>query len=184
LPTYQALLASPKKGITVEVAPIPDEMVDTRMRASAIILTVALCFAGAGLCFTDNAHMGIWKLKEGKSELSPGAPKNHTVVYELAIDNVKVTVDGTDRDGKPTRSEWTGKFDRKDYPVKGDPNSDALSYTRIDDGTLGFNFKKGGKRAACGRIEVSTDGKSRTVTMRGIDSKGKKFMSTTVYKKQ
>jgi hypothetical protein len=154
------------------------------MRARAIILTVALCFAGAALCFADNAHIGTWKLKEAKSELSPGAPKNHTVVYEVAGDKVKVTVDGTDSDGKPTRSEWTGKFDGKDYPVKGDPNSDARSYTKIDDRTLGFNLKKRGKRTGCGRIEVSTDGKNRTVTMRGIDSNGKKFMSTTVYKKQ
>jgi hypothetical protein len=106
------------------------------------------------------------------------------VVFEVAGDKVKVTVDGTDSDGKPTRSEWTGKFDGKDYPVIGDPNSDARSYTKIDDRVLGFNFKRRGKRIACGRIEVSADGKSRTVTMRGIDSNGKKFMSTTVYKKQ
>jgi len=87
-------------------------------------------------------------------------------------------------DGKPIHNEWTGKFDGKDYPVTGDPNSDSRSYTKIDDRTLGFNFKRGGKRIACGRIEVSTEGQSRTVTMRGIDSKGKKFMSTTVYNKQ
>jgi len=157
-------------------------MTNTRMKA--FLLTVALCFAGVGLCFADDAHMGTWKLKEAKSELSLGAPKNHTVVYEFAGDNVKVTVDGTDSDGKPTRNEWTGKFDGKDYPVKGDPNSDVRSYTMIDDRTLGFNFKKGGKRTACGRIEVSTDGKRRTVTMRGIDSNGKRFTSTAVYNKQ
>jgi len=54
----------------------------------------------------------------------------------------------------------------------------------IDDRTLGFNFKKGGKLTASGRIEVSIDGKSRTVTMRGIDSTGKKVMSYVVYDKQ
>jgi hypothetical protein len=36
-------------------------------------------------------------------------------------DNVKITVDGADRDGKPTHNEWTGKFDGKEYPVTGDP---------------------------------------------------------------
>jgi len=145
---------------------------------------MALCFFEAALCFADNAHIGTWKLKEAKSEFSPGAPKNHTVVYEVAGDYVKVTVDGTDSDGKATHIEWTGKFDGKDYPVIGDPNSDARSYTMIDDRTLGFNFKKGGKLTASGRIEVSIDGKSRTVTMRGIDSTGKKVMSYVVYDKQ
>jgi hypothetical protein len=128
--------------------------------------------------------MGKWTLREAKSELSPGAPKNRTVVYELAGDNVKVTVDSTDNDGRPIHTEWTGKFDGKDYPVVGDPNSDSRSYTKIDDRTLGFNLKRGGKRIASGRIEVSTDGKSRTVTTSGVDSKGKKFTSTTVYYKQ
>jgi hypothetical protein len=154
------------------------------MKAKTIILTLALCFVGAALCFADDANMGTWKLNEAKSELGRGAPKNNTVVYEAAGDNVKVTVDGTDNDGKPTHNEWTGKFDGKDYPVTGDPNSNARSYTKIDDRTLGFNFKKGGNRTASGRIEVSTDGKSRTVTMRGIDSKGKKVMSIAVYHKQ
>jgi len=154
------------------------------MKAKAIALAVALCFVGAALCFADNAHMGTWKLNEAKSKLGRGASKNNTVVYEAAGDNVKVTVDGTDRDGKPTHNEWMGKFDGKDYPVIGDPNSDERSYTKIDDRTLGFNFKKDGKLTAGGRIEVSTDGKTRTVTMRGIDSKGKKVMSIAVYDKQ
>jgi hypothetical protein len=150
------------------------------MKAKAIVLAAALCFVGAALCFADNAHMGTWKLNEAKSKLGRGASKNRTVVYEAAGDNVKVTVDGTDSDGKPTHNEWMGKLDGKDYPVIGDPNSDERSYTKIDDRTLGFNFKKDGKLTAGGRIEVSTDGKTRTVTMRGIDSKGKKVMSIAV----
>jgi hypothetical protein len=154
------------------------------MKANAIIPTLVLCIVGAALCLADNANMGTWKLNKAKSELSLGAPKNNTVVYEVAGDKVRVTVDGTDSDGRPTHSEWVGKFDGKDYPVIGDPNADTRSYTKIDDRTLGFNFKKDGKRTASGRIQVSTDGKSRTVTTSGIDSKGKKVMSTVVYDKQ
>jgi hypothetical protein len=40
---------------------------------------------------------------------------------------------------------WTGKFDGKDDPVTGDPNSDTRSLTKIDDRTLGparRGFKK------------------------------------------
>ena len=154
------------------------------MKAKTIVLTLALCFVGAIVCFAQDANMGTWKLNEGKSKLAPGAPKNSTVVYEAAGDNVKVTIDGTDKDGKPTHNEWTGKFDGKDYPVTGDPTSDARSYTKIDDHTLGFNVKKGGKTNLSGRIVVSADGKSRTVTTGGTDSKGKKVSSTAVYDKQ
>jgi len=154
------------------------------MKARTIVLTLALCFVGVAVCFAADAQMGTWKLNEAKSKFGPEAPKNRTVVYEVAGDNVKVTVDGVDRDGKPTHSEWTGKFDGKDYPVTGDPNSDARSYTKIDDRTLGFNAKKGGKGTTSGRIVVSADGKSRTVTTSGTDSKGKKVSSTSVYDKQ
>jgi hypothetical protein len=147
------------------------------MKGRAIVLTLVLSFVGVAVCVADNAKMGNWKLNEAKSKLGPGAPKNNTVVYEAAGDNVQVTIDGTDKDGKPTHNEWIGKFDGKDYPVIGDPNSDARSYTKIDDHTLGFNVQKGGKVTTSGRIVVSADGKSRTVTTRGTDSRGKKFMS-------
>ena len=46
---------------------------------------------------------------------------------------MKVTVDGTDGEGKALHSEWTGKYDGKDYPVTGDPISDARSYKKIND---------------------------------------------------
>ena len=86
--------------------------------------------------------MGTWKLNEAKSKFAPGVPKNHTVVYETAGDNVKVTVDGTDKDGKSTHNEWTGKFDGKDYPVTGDPTSDMRSYKKVGDRVLKLTVKK------------------------------------------
>lgn len=154
------------------------------MKARAIILTLVVCFAGAAVCFADNPHMGSWKLNEAKSKIAPGSPKFNTVVYEAAGDNTKVTVDGTDGDGKPLHNEWSGKFDGKDYPVTGDPNSDIRSYKKVNDNTLEFTNKKGDKVVTSGRAVVSPDGKSRTVTLNGTDSKGKKFTSSAVYDKQ
>ena len=154
------------------------------MKARAIVLTLALCFVGVAVCYAADAFMGTWKLNEAKSKFGPGAPKNTTVVYEAASDNVKVTVDGTDSDGKPTHNEWTGKFDGNDYPVTGDSNSDARSYKKVNDLTLTVTVKKGDKVTTTGRIVVSPDGKTRTVTTSGTDSKGNKVSSTAVYDKQ
>jgi len=122
--------------------------------------------------------MGTWKLNEAKSKIGPGAPKNTTVVYEAAGDDVKVTVDGTNADGTPAHNEWTGKFDGKDYPLTGDPNSDTRTYKQVNDHTLALTQKKGSKVTVSGRIVVSADGKSRTVTTSGTDSTGKKVSST------
>jgi hypothetical protein len=136
------------------------------------------------VCFAQDAFTGVWKLKEAKSEFSPEAPKNSNVVYEAEGEKVRVTVDSVSSDGKSTHYQWTGKFDGKEYPVTGDPLSDARSYTRIDDRILGFNIMKGGKVIISGRIVVSDDGKSRTVTMSGTDAKGHRVSSSELYEKQ
>jgi hypothetical protein len=154
------------------------------MKARTIALTLVLCFVAVAVGFASNPNMGTWKLNEAKSKLGPGAPKNNTVVEEAAGDNVKVTVDGTDSTGKPTHNEWTGKFDGKDYPVTGDPNSDTRSIKKVDERTLEITVKKYGKVTVSRRIVVSADGKSRTVTTSGTDLKGNKVTSTAVYDKQ
>jgi hypothetical protein len=154
------------------------------MKTRTVLLTMVFCLAGAALCFGSDVQMGTWKLNEAKSKLTPGATKNTSVVYEAAGDNVKVTVDGVDADGKPTHNEWTGKFDGKDYPVTGDPSSDARAYKKINEHKLALTVKKGGKVTAKGSIVVAPDGKSRTVTTSGTDAKGKKVSGTSVYDKQ
>ena len=154
------------------------------MRTRTILFTLLLCFVGAGVCFADDAHMGTWKLNEAKSKIAAGSPKLTTVVFEAAGDSVKVTVDGTDGDGKPLHTEWTGKFDGKDYPVTGDPNADTRSVKKVDDHTLATTNKKANKVGITARSVISADGKSRTVTLKGTDSKGKKFTSTAVFDKQ
>jgi hypothetical protein len=151
------------------------------MRARTILMTLTVCLVAAVVCFASPL-MGTWKLNEAKSKFAPGAPKNHTVVYEAAGDNVKVIVDGTDADGKALHNEWTGKFDGKDYAVTGDPTSDMRAYKQVNDNTLDMTIKKDGKVTATGTIVVSHDGKTRTVTTEATDAK--KVKITAVYDKQ
>jgi hypothetical protein len=154
------------------------------MKTRAIVLTVVVCFIGVAVCFAQNPFMGTWKLNEAKSKLAPGAPKNNKVVYVTEGIDFKVATDGIDGAGNSTHSEWTGKFDGKDYPVKGDPNQDSRSYKRKGIHELDFRVKKGTKVTTTGRIVVSDDGKSRTVTSHGTDAQGKKYTSTAVYDQQ
>ena len=154
------------------------------MKAKATVLTLALCFVGAAVCFAADGFMGTWKLNEAKSKIGAGMPKNSTVVYEAAGDSIKVTIDGTGADGKAIHNEWTGKFDGKDYAVTGDPNVDTRSFTKVDDHTLTVSQKKGDKVTSSGKIVLSADGKTRTVTVSGTDAQGKKVSSTAVYDKQ
>jgi hypothetical protein len=154
------------------------------MKTRNVLLTLALCLVGISVAVAEDANMGSWKLNEAKSTFPAGATKNSMVVYEAAGNDVKVSVDGTDKDGKATHTEWTGKFDGKDYPVTGDASMDSRSYARIDAHTLKLTGKKDGKVSSVGRISVSADGKTRTVKLTVTDSAGKKLTSTAVYDKQ
>ena len=154
-----------------------------KIRRSALFL--ALFVLAAATCFAANdALMGTWKLNESKSKIAAGAPKNNTVVYEAAGDSTKVTIDGTAADGTPTHSEWTGKVDGKDYPSTGNPSEDMRSAKMINQHTYHVVSKKNGKVVSTAHVVVAPDGKSRTVTISGTDSKGKKYTSVAVYDKQ
>jgi hypothetical protein len=154
------------------------------MKPKTIGLTLALCFLAGAVCFAADPQMGTWKLNEAKSKITAGTLKFTTVTFKSTFGKVKVTGDGIDADGKPVHSEWTGNFDGKDYSVTGDPISDTRSYTKVDDRTLHLTVKKGGKVIDTGRMVVSADGKSRTVTVSGTTPKGKKFKNIVVYDKE
>ena len=153
------------------------------MKARTIALTISLVFVSVALGFQTDAQIGTWKLNEAKSKFE-GKARNHTVVYEAAGEQTKVIVEGVDENGNAVRNEWTGKFDGKDYPVTGDANSDARSYEVIDKNTLTITNKKAGKATLTGRIVVSNDGKTRTVTTTATDAQGKKVTNVAVYDKQ
>ena len=127
------------------------------MKSKTLLVTLALCFATGTACFAANAQMGKWKLNVKKSKLG-GMARNSTVTYQSMLFQTKVTVDGTDEIGRPAPSEWTGRFDGKDYAVSGDPTSDMRSYRKIDDRTMEFAAKKRGKVTITGRIVVAPDG--------------------------
>src|SRR6185369_12002699 len=82
------------------------------MRARSISLCAAVCLVGALMCYASS-EMGTWKLNEAKSKLPAGIRKNTSVTYSAAGDQIKVTTDGTEPDGKAVHTEWTGMFNGK-----------------------------------------------------------------------
>ena len=154
------------------------------MKTRIAVMALAVSFMAAGACFAANPHLGTWKLNEAKSKLAPGMGKSTTVTYTEQKDKIKVTVDGVDKDGKPTHGVWVGKFDGKAYPAKGNMSWNSAAYKEINDRTNEITTMKDGKTVWSGKIAVAADGKSRTVTINGTDEQGKKFKSTAVYDKE
>jgi hypothetical protein len=154
------------------------------MKKRSIVLAIAVCLVGLSSSFAQSPQMGTWKLNEAKSKIPAGMMKNTTVTYSMEGDSVKVTTDGTSGDGSPLHTEWTGKFDGKDYPLTGAPDADTRSYTKVDDHTLTLENKKGGIVTTSGRAVVSADGKTRTLTTSGKNAAGKTLTGKSVYDKQ
>jgi hypothetical protein len=181
------------------------------MKSRIAVVAVALSFMGAALCFGAakkaepaaspaaaktakamapkkeaakmNPHMGTWKLNEAKSKIAPGMGKNMTVVYAEMKDKMKVTVDGMDKDGKPTHGVWMGMADGKSYKMKGNLAWDATAYKVVNDNTYEITTMKGGKVFASGKSTISKDGKTRTLVTEGTGADGKKFKNKSVYDK-
>jgi hypothetical protein len=153
------------------------------MKTRIAVIALALSFVATAACFAANPHIGTWKLNEAKSKIPAGMGKNTTVVYEEQKDKIKVTVDGVDKDGKPTHSVWVGKFDGKAIPVKGNLPYNSVAYKVVNERTNDITTMKDGKIVWTGRITVAADGKSRTVTINGTDAQGKKFSGKAVYDK-
>jgi len=155
-------------------------MMKTRIAA----VTTALSVMATAACFGASPQMGTWKLNEAKSKLAPGMGKNTTVIYAEQKDKIKITVEGVDKDGKPTHGVWIGKWDGKAYPAKGNVSWNSAAYKVVNDHTNDITTMKDGKVMWTGRITVAADGKTRTVTINGTDANGKKFKAKAVYDKQ
>jgi hypothetical protein len=153
------------------------------MKTRITAVVTALSFAATVACFAANPQMGTWKLNEAKSKLAPGMGKSTTVTYSEQGDKIKVTVDGVDKDGKPTQGVWVGKWDGKPYKATGNMAWDSAAYKVVNDYTNDITTMKDGKVMWTGHITVSKDGKSRTVTVNGTDANGKKFTSKSFYDK-
>jgi hypothetical protein len=157
------------------------------MKRYRFLTCAVVCLAAMTvLVYAADMSIGTWKLNLSKSRYDPAnlAPKSQTVKNEAAADGVKQVADIVDSTGKAIHTEYTAKYDGKDYPVKGDPNRDTVALKKIDDYNVEFTNKKGGKVMTTGKVVYSRDGKTRTITTSGTNAQGQKVSNTTVFDKQ
>jgi hypothetical protein len=138
------------------------------------------------LCAQDDPVMGTWKLNLAKSKFIPGpTPKSVTMKREPSGANgIHYVTDTVTAQGATEHVEYTATYDGKEYPVKGDPNRDSISIKKIDAHHYEFTNKKAGKVTASGGGVVSPDGKTLTITAKGINAQGQETNNVQVYDKQ
>jgi hypothetical protein len=97
---------------------------------------------------------------------------------------VKVVVDAELADGQKTHTEFTAKYDGKDYPISGSASADTVSLRRTGSGTVERMDKKAGKVVQTSTRQLAPDGKTFTVTVPGTDAQGKPITTVIVFEKQ
>ena len=106
----------------------------TFIGVGGVVAFLAMClFAMSSLSSfaQTDPFIGTWKLDLAKTKYSPGPPpQSGTVTYEAVGQGYKIIVKGTDAEGKPINSQFTGNFDGKDYPVSGNPDQDMTTMKR------------------------------------------------------
>jgi hypothetical protein len=147
-----------------------------QLKVLAMVLAMSLTVLAA-----DSPFSGTWKLNVAKS--TPPAPQSDIAVVDADANGLKFNEDIIDDKGAPLKISYEAKFDGKDYPVTGTPESDSISYQRVNANTLKGDLKKSGKMTAQLIVVVSKDGKITTVTFTDY-SQAKPVKSTSVYDKQ
>jgi len=136
---------------------------------------------------TDNS-LGTWKANIAASTYSP-APwpvKSLTVAREAVPGGVKVTTTGERTDGTAIETTYSANYDGTPAGVtgKGAPY-DTVSLKQVDANVFTYEAKNTtGKYSASGRIVISTDGKTMTLTATGTDTDGKDLTLALVYDRQ
>jgi hypothetical protein len=159
-------------------------MTDQRMLIVAIAGLVLALTAFAGGARADE-HSGTWKLSPAKSKYSPGPGfKELTETIVLDENSYKVEANGTAADGTPVHIAFDAKFDGKDYPIRGAAWADEVSVKRTNRHTPQIIQKKGGQITMTITCQVSTDGQTRTCTLKGKNEQGHGVNNVVVFERQ
>jgi hypothetical protein len=147
---------------------------------------VTTVLGGTTLAQSGDPNVGTWKLNIAKSKFSPGTElKSGTLKIEAAGAGVKLVGDLVYADGTARHCKYTANYDGKDTSITGNNiNGDVIALTRVDANTTRTVYKKGGKVTVTQATVVSSDGKTRTTTSKGMNTLGKTVDNVTVTLRQ
>jgi len=152
----------------------------------SITMVSALVLTLSAVALAADPHIGTWKLNLAKSKYNhpSSAPNSQTVKFEALDNGFKAVWDGVDAAGKTYHGEWTGKYDGKDYPVKGWEGLDTIETRKADAYTFESTLKRGGKKVGAAHEAFSKGGKTFTHTYEIKNAQGQVTKVTDVFDKQ
>jgi hypothetical protein len=148
------------------------------------VKSLLLLLGFAATLFAADPFVGTWKMNPAKSKFKAGgAPKEQTVTITESGGDLTVNVMGTAAEGSAIAYSFTvpsaggtGKINSASY--------DGVSNRRIGPKERETIYMKGGKEVFTTHSKISADGKSLTVTSKGLNVIGKNVEGSITYDKK
>jgi hypothetical protein len=84
----------------------------------------------------------------------------------------------------PVRIVFTIVYDGQPHPTTGSPDFDTSTYRRVDANNSEYSRLKAGRVVMTGTRAISSDGKTSTVTAKGVTLAGQQFEDVYLFEKQ
>ncbi len=134
---------------------------------------------------------GAWQMNPIRTAEANGrprpadAPGDRTIFRMVSAGRgvFKYTIETVPAGGGPAtvRAELIGRFDGKDYIEIGNPGADTNRFRIVNERTYEVVDTKDGKDLLTITITISPDGRTRTSSARGVDTKGQPVQRVTVW---
>jgi hypothetical protein len=155
------------------------------MEIPRLRITPLLVFAvvAATALWAVDPTLGTWQLNVQKSRFLPGPGfRSETRTYEEQRDGVRVTIRTVDSKGRQVTSVYLTTPDGQQHAVSGSGGpADSVGLKQINEYTAESTLMHAGKEIAKTTRVVSEDGKTMTITYKGLDPEGSPVNYTLIF---
>jgi hypothetical protein len=156
-------------------------------RAWTITVGLALGLATGGSSAQGERRVGTWSLNLAKSSFSPGPPpQRQTLIFRAAGPQWTALLQGVDASGQPINPDLNNlaiTFDGRDHATAA-VDYDTTAWKPSGPNKYEVIRKKAGKIVLISTNELSNDGKTMTITTKGVNASGQSVNNVRVYDKQ
>jgi len=124
--------------------------------------------------YPEDSKQPIYKVTYAYSRVGEAPPGAHAISGTWKMQNanlvaslmmtIKTTQDGMMVSGPGTQS-FDGKFDGKEYPVKGIADGSTVALKKVSEGVIDMTTKQNGKIMSVTHMAVSADGKTLAIKL-------------------
>jgi hypothetical protein len=157
-----------------------------RVRLTLAMTAAAILVAVSAPSAQTDPFAGTWKLNVAKSSYNPGpAPKSGIVTISTEGSTVRVVVDGVGPTGEKVHWEYAAaSHDGKEYKIVGNnADADTVALKRLGPRSVEVSNKLKGKPTTVNIRTVSADGKTMTVTTKGLNAAGQTVSNVQMFEK-